>query len=95
MAGNTINTVAHRVILKPEASILDTLLAIQRDQTEISKHEHIDLAELRSQGTPAASLFKTLLNFTNLPGDQRDPVNAHGPAPDSCLWIRRQGSYDG
>lgn len=95
MTGITINTVARRVILEPEASIFNTLLAIQRDQIEISRHEHIHLTELRSQGIPAASFFDTVLNFTNFPGDQEKSPSKLGYTEDSRLLIRRPGSYDG
>ena len=95
MTGIAINTVARRVTLNPDASILDTLLVIQRDQIEISKHEHINLTELKFQGTPAASLFKSLLNFVNFPGDQEKSPEMLTSINDPCLWIRRPGSYDG
>lgn len=95
MAGNTINTVPRRVVLNPGASILNTLLVIQREQIEVSKYEHIDLAELQSHGLSAAGLFKTLLNFVNLPGDQKQPSKWFDLSADDVLWVRRDGSYDG
>jgi hypothetical protein len=87
MAGNTINTVARRVILNPNTPVLETLRAIQSEQIEISKHEHIALVELISQGIPVSSLFRSLLNFTNLPGDQKPPANGHRPRlMESQAW---------
>src|ERR1700684_3987045 len=71
MMGITINTVPRRVILNPDATVLDTLRQIQLDQIEISKHENIGLADLQSEGLPASELFRSILNFRNLPGDQR------------------------
>ncbi|KAF8574906.1 amino acid adenylation [Ramaria rubella] len=95
MAGNTLNTVARRVILRPESSVLHTLLGIQSEQIEISKHEHIALADLLSQGIPVSSLFRSLLNFTNLPGDQKHPPGTVGDANDHFLWNHRPGGLDG
>jgi hypothetical protein len=94
MAGNTINTVARRVILKSDNSILHTLREIQSEQIVISKHEHISLAELISHGISVSSLFKSLLNFTNLPGDRKQPASETNAAAD-LLWNRRPGSLDG
>jgi hypothetical protein len=95
MAGNTINTVARRVILKPNTTVLHTLQEIQLEQIEVSKHEHISLADLISQGIPASSFFKSLLNFTNLPGDQKSPADQTGSTADYVLWNRRPGTLDG
>lgn len=63
MTGVMINTVPRRVILNPEATILETLQQIQSEQSEISKYENISLAELQSAGIPVSSMFNTLLNF--------------------------------
>ena len=70
MTGITINTVARRVILDPEATVLETLRRVQFDQSEISKHEHITLADLLSDGIPVSGLFKTLLNLSQHVGEQ-------------------------
>ncbi|KAF8587753.1 amino acid adenylation [Ramaria rubella] len=94
MAGNTINTVPRRVILNAETSILQTLREIQSEQIEIGKHEHIALADLMSRGMPVSGLFKSLLNFVNLPGDQKEAASIDG-ATDYVLWNRRPGSLDG
>jgi hypothetical protein len=71
----TINTVARRVILDPEATVIETLRRIQFDQSEISKHEHITLADLLSDGIPVSGLFKTLLNFRQHVGEQEAIVD--------------------
>jgi hypothetical protein len=92
MAGNTINTVARRVILKPDATILHTLREIQLEQVEISKHEHIALADLMAQGIPVSSLFRSILNYASLPGDQKPFAS---PPGEHLLWNRRLDSLDG
>jgi hypothetical protein len=71
MVGLCINTVARRVVLDPGALIVDTLRDIQVDQINITKHEYITFHEIQSHGIPVAGLFRSLLNFQNLPGDQR------------------------
>lgn len=65
MTGVMINTVARRVILNPEATVLETLQEIQSDQLEIGKHENVSLTELQSAGIPVSGMFNTLLNFKN------------------------------
>ncbi|KAF8584768.1 acetyl-CoA synthetase-like protein [Ramaria rubella] len=95
MAGNTLNTVARRVILKSEASVLHTLREIQSEQIKVSKHEHIALADLISEGIPVSSLFRSLLNFTNLPGDQKQAASEIEDATDYVLWNHKPGGLDG
>ncbi|KAF8584766.1 acetyl-CoA synthetase-like protein [Ramaria rubella] len=95
MAGNTLNTVARRVILNSEASVLHTLREIQLEQIEVSKHEHIALADLISEGIPVSSLFRSLLNFTNLPGDQKRAASEIEDATDYVLWNHKPGGLDG
>ena len=63
LTGVTINTVARRVILNRDSTVLETLRRTQFDQNEISKYDHITLADLLSDGIPISGLFKTLLNF--------------------------------
>jgi hypothetical protein len=92
MMGITINTVARRVILSPDATVLETLRRIQLDQIEISKHENITLADLLSEGIPVSDLFRSILNFKNLPGDH--------VAEDVCsvedrLFVKYRGGRDG
>ena len=70
MIGVTINTVVRRVILKFDATVLETLREVQLDQIEISKHEHITLADLLADGTPVSSLLTSFLNFTGNLGVQ-------------------------
>lgn len=65
MTGVMINTVPRRVILNPQATILETLQKIQSEQLEISKYETVSLIELQSAGIPVSSLFNTILNFKN------------------------------
>lgn len=65
MTGVMINTVPRRVILSPEATVLETLQQIQSDQIEIGKHENVSLTELQSAGIPISNMFNTLLNFKN------------------------------
>ena len=68
----TINTVARRVILNSDATVLETLQRIQFDQNEISKYDHITLTDLLADGIPVSGLFKTLLNFAQHVGEQKD-----------------------
>lgn len=65
MTGVMINTVPRRVVLNPEATLLETLQQIQSDQLEISKHEDISLTELQCAGIPVSNLFNTILNIKN------------------------------
>jgi hypothetical protein len=89
MAGLCINTVAHRVILDPDASIIDALRNIQVDQINITKHEYITFHDIESHGVPVAGLFRSLLNFRNIPGDQR--LFADG---EDRLLLARTGGID-
>ncbi|KAF8581319.1 acetyl-CoA synthetase-like protein, partial [Ramaria rubella] len=65
LTGVTLNTVARRVILRPETTVLDTLRQIQSEQVALSKHENITAADLDYAGLSVASLFKSILNFRN------------------------------
>jgi hypothetical protein len=93
MMGITINTVARRVILDENATVIDTMRRIQSEQIEMSKYEHITLADLQSEGIPVSSLFKTLLNFINLPGEEIQPIQR--PSVDCLFRDLRPGSRDG
>ena len=95
MGGICINTVARRVILKASTSVLDTLREIQLEQIEISKHEHVSLADLISQGMPVFSLFRSLLNFINLPSNQEVLANRASSAVRHVMSNRRPGGLDG
>jgi hypothetical protein len=95
MTGHCINTVVRRVILKPDASALDTLREIQSQQIEISKHEHITLADLVSQGIPVSGLFRSLLDFTNLPRNQEQLAGGASSSADHLLRNRRPDGLDG
>lgn len=93
MTGIMINTVPRRVILNPEATVLETLQQIQSGQLEISKHEIISLAELQSEGIPVFSMFNTILNFRNSGFTQM----ANYPeylAEDQLFWKPREESRD-
>jgi hypothetical protein len=95
MGGICINTVARRVILNAATSVIDTLREIQSEQIEISKHEHISLADLMSQGMPVSGLFRSLLNFINLPSNQELLANGAGSAVGHVMSNRRLGGLDG
>jgi hypothetical protein len=95
MTGHLINTVARRVTLNPKLSVLDMLRQIQFEQIEISKHEHIALADLMSQGIPIPSLFRSLLNFTNLPVNQQRLAGGQATTSNDLLSHRRPGGLDG
>jgi hypothetical protein len=77
LTGVTINTIARRVTLNSDVTVLETLRQLQLDQIEISRYENITLADLLSAGIPVSSLFKSLLNFRNSPGDQPHPTESH------------------
>ncbi|KAF8584773.1 acetyl-CoA synthetase-like protein [Ramaria rubella] len=95
MAGNTANKVARRVILNPETSVLETLRRVQLEQIEVSKYEHISLADLVSQGLPVNGLFRSLLNFKNLSGDQKESGGERKWSTEDVLGTYRPGSLDG
>ncbi|KAF8575295.1 acetyl-CoA synthetase-like protein [Ramaria rubella] len=95
MAGNTANKVARRVILNPEISVLETLRRLQLEQVEVSKHEHITLTDLISQGLPVNGLFRSLLNFKNLPRDQKEAGGEREWSTEDVLGTHRPGSLDG
>ncbi|KAF8580409.1 hypothetical protein K439DRAFT_1662792 [Ramaria rubella] len=95
LMGNTINTVPRRVVLKPEASVLDTLRKIQLEQNDVSRHEHTALADLIAEEIPVSSLFRTLLNFVNLPGDQKQGTSGEEDPCKQVLWNRKVGTLDG
>lgn len=85
MVGVTINTVARRVLLNPQATVLATLQAVQSDQLEISKHEAISLTELESEGIPASRMFNNILNFRAKKGSG---VIEHGCLADNLIFGR-------
>jgi hypothetical protein len=93
MVGPCLNTVARRVVLNPEASVLDLLREVQVDQTEIGKHEYISLTEIQAMGIPISTFFRSLLNFRNLPGDQDLVAEQNNPRPDNIMISR--GGFDG
>ncbi|MFB9568706.1 amino acid adenylation domain-containing protein [Saccharopolyspora hordei] len=68
MIGLFINTLPVRVRLDPAASVLDTLVRLQDEQSALLSHQHVSLAEVQriAGGGP---LFDTLLVFENYPLD--------------------------
>ncbi len=70
MIGLMINTVPLRVRLRPAESVRDLLIRVQREQTALLGHQHLDLGEIqRLAGTE--DLFDTLTVFENFPVDAR------------------------
>ena len=69
MIGLFINTLAVRVRVDPEASVLGFLTALQAHEAELRDHEHSALADVQGlsgvpRGTP---LFESLVVFENFP----------------------------
>jgi hypothetical protein len=95
MGGICINTVARRVILTATTSILDTLREIQSEQIVISKHGHKSLADLMPQGIPVSGLFRSFLNFINLPSNQDLLANGASSTVGHVMSNRRPGGLDG
>jgi hypothetical protein len=76
MVGLCINTVARRVVLDPQASIIEALRDIQADQINITKYEYITFHDIESQGVSIAGLFRSLFNFRNVPEELRLHVDS-------------------
>ncbi|KAF8573139.1 CoA-dependent acyltransferase, partial [Ramaria rubella] len=95
MTGNAVNKVARRVIVNPETSVLETLRRVQLEQIEVSKYEHISLADLVSQGLPVNGLFRSLLNFKNLAGGRKESGGEREWSTEDVLGTHRPGSLDG
>ncbi|KAF8573006.1 acetyl-CoA synthetase-like protein [Ramaria rubella] len=93
VTGITINTVARRVAPNPHATVIETLRHIQSEQIEMGKHEHITLVDLHSEGILVSGLFKTILNFRNLPHHAVDV--AYSPDTGTLLSRHREGGRDG
>ena len=63
--GPCLNTIAHNVVIPKEGRILDFLRHVQSDQALLDEHS---LVALRSISIPdIATLFRTILNFYQLP----------------------------
>ena len=92
LTGVTINTVARRVILNLDATVLEALRQTQFDQNEISKYDHITLADLLSDGIPISGLFKTLLNFAQHVREQKGAMDSS--ADVDLFRSPRSGSRD-
>jgi hypothetical protein len=92
LTGVTINTIARRVTLNSDVTVLETLRQIQLEQIEISKYENITLADLLSAGIPVSSLFTSLLNFRNI---LRDQVSLADDSTENHIFQHpRSGSVD-
>jgi hypothetical protein len=89
LTGVTINTIARRVTLNSNSTVLETLRQIQLDQIEIGKHENISLADLLAEGIPVSTLFKSILNFRNV----LSQTTAANDSPEDHLF-RHQRSDD-
>jgi hypothetical protein len=87
MVGLCINTVARRVVLDLQASIIEALRAIQTDQINITKYEYITFHDIESQGVSIAGLFRSLFNFRNLLEEQ----GLHIDSKDRLLQPRTGG----
>lgn len=72
MVGLFINTVATRLRLPPDASLLPWLEACQLGQAERADHEHVPLAQVQHWAgmPPDQPLFESLVVFENVPVDR-------------------------
>ena len=69
MIGVCINTVARRLILDRQASVLDFLKNIQAEQIDISQYEYITLPEIDCAEVQVSGLFRSLLNIRSSTND--------------------------
>ncbi|MFQ6313558.1 condensation domain-containing protein, partial [Lysobacter capsici] len=77
MIGLFINTVPTRLRLDPKRSFVDLLQELQRQQTALMEHQHLDLAQLQRYAG-FERLFDTLYVFENYPIDHDGLANALG-----------------
>ena len=72
MIGMFINTVPTRVSVGGDASVVDWLRALQAEQTEARRFDHVALATLRACADlpPGAALFDSMIAFENYPVDE-------------------------
>ncbi|QCW27256.1 amino acid adenylation domain-containing protein [Lysobacter enzymogenes] len=77
MIGLFINTVPTRLRLDPKRSFVDLLLELQRQQTALMEHNHLDLAQLQRYAG-FERLFDTLYVFENYPIDHDGLASALG-----------------
>ncbi len=89
MVGLFVNTIAMRVQVDPDVTLVPWLRALQHNQVDLQKHEHCSLAEIQRwsevpRGTP---LTETALVFQNVPR-RKDPRPAV-----SELWIEDEEAF--
>ncbi|SDY35488.1 non-ribosomal peptide synthase domain TIGR01720/amino acid adenylation domain-containing protein [Lysobacter sp. yr284] len=77
MIGLFINTVPTRLRLDPKRSFVDLLLELQRQQTALMEHNHLDLAQLQRYAG-FERLFDSLYVFENYPIDHDGLASALG-----------------
>ena len=77
MIGLFINTVPTRLRLDPKRSFVDLLQELQRQQTALMEHQHLDLAQLQRYAG-FERLFDTLYVFENYPIDHDGLASALG-----------------
>ncbi|EWS95122.1 non-ribosomal peptide synthetase [Streptomyces filamentosus] len=69
MIGLFINTLPVRVRLQPDETLLNLAARLQREQAELSAHQHLGMADIQRQTDITGELFDTLLVFENYPLD--------------------------
>ncbi|MFF8011995.1 amino acid adenylation domain-containing protein, partial [Streptomyces parvus] len=69
MIGLFINTLPVRVRLQPDETLLDLAARLQREQAELSAHQHLGMADIQRQTDITGELFDTLVVFENYPLD--------------------------
>ncbi|HYS38023.1 MAG TPA: AMP-binding protein, partial [Pseudonocardiaceae bacterium] len=72
MIGMFINTVPTRVSVGGEASVVDWLRALQAEQIQARRFDHVALSTLRACADlpPGAALFDSMIAFENYPVDE-------------------------
>ena len=89
MVGLFINTVPLRLRFRLQEPVVQAMVRLQDEQSEMAAHQHLGLPEIqRLAGVP--SLFDTLLVFENYPVAS----TARSPANDE-LQVTRGGSHGG
>lgn len=70
MVGMLVNTVPVRVRLDPDESVLGMLTRLRREQTRMSAHDHLGLADLQRLAG-IGQLFDTMVVFESYPRDEQ------------------------
>ncbi|UZI32654.1 non-ribosomal peptide synthetase [Streptomyces sp. VB1] len=78
MIGLFINTLPVRVRLDPTEPLLDLAARLQREQAELSAHQHLGMADIQRLTNTGGELFDTLTVFENYPLDPDALSKAHG-----------------